>query len=532
MTMHATKRTAVGLAAALALGATACDNDALTEINRNPNNPTTAPAGPVFTSAVRTSVARWLGTGYSLRGTELVAQHLAEVQYPESDQYRRLQANSTSGFFDDAYAQELKDLTQVVKVGLEQKEPGIYGPAMTMRVWGFGYLTDTWGDVPYSAALAGDSSESVISPAYDSQQSIYADFFKTLEKVSADLAAAPSGSRSLGSADPIYGGNFTRWRQFANSLRARHAMRLANVDAATARTQFAAALAAPGGLLASNADNARLMWPGGVNANSNPWSVNFQSRDDHRISDKLMTVLRDNADPRVAVFAQRAEKDTSSNKVVKFCTASAPCYVGLANALTHAEAAPHVPYTSRPGLALYPASTTYGVSGGQGQTLPSYLMTFAEVSFLKAEAAERGWITGSAKTFYEDGIRASMNQWGITDAAAISAYLAQPAVTYAGGAAGLRQIATQKWVALFTDGGQAWAEWRRTCQPATIKPGPAAVTATVPRRFQYSTTEQLTNKASIDPAIARQGADDFATRMYWDKSPTAAPTYVAGCGQR
>lgn len=532
MTMHATKRTAAGLIALLALGVTACETDSLTEINRNPNNPTTAPSGPVFTSAVRLSVARWLGTGYSLRGTELVAQHLAEVQYPESDQYRRLQANSTSGFFDDAYSNELKDLTQVVKVGLELKEPGIYGPAMAMRVWGFGYLTDTWGDVPYSAALAGDSTESVISPAYDAQQAIYADFFRTLEKVSTDLAAAPAGGRTLGSADPIYGGNSTRWRQFANSLRARHAMRLANVDAATARTQFTAAMAASGGLLASNADNARLVWPGGVNANSNPWSVNFQSRDDHRISDKLMTVLRDNSDPRVAVFAQRAEADTSSNKVVKYCTTGAPCYAGLANALTHAEAAPHVKFTSRPGLVLYPASTTYGVSGGQGATTPSYLLTFAEVSFLKAEAAERGWIPGSARTFYEDGIRASMNQWGITDAAAISAYLAQPTVAYTPGVAGLRQIATQKWVALFTDGGQAWAEWRRTCQPSIIKPGPAAVSATVPRRFQYSTTEVLTNKASLDPAIARQGADAFETRMYWDKSPTAAPTYVAGCGTR
>ncbi|MGZ8412674.1 MAG: SusD/RagB family nutrient-binding outer membrane lipoprotein [Gemmatirosa sp.] len=532
MTKHATKRIAVGFVAALALGATACDNDSLTEINDNPNNPTTAPSGPVFTSAVRNAVARWLGTDYSLRGTSLVAQHVAEVQYPESDQYRRLQANSTSDFFDDAYSIELKDLTEVVKVGLAEQEPGIYGPAMAMRVWSFGYLTDTWGDIPYSAALAGDSSESVLSPAYDSQQSIYADFFRTLEKVTTDLAAAPTGGRTLGSADPIYGGNSTRWRQFANTLRARHAMRLANVDPTTARTQIAAAVAAPGGLISSNAENARIVWPGGVNANSNPWSVNFQSRDDHRISDKLMTVLRDNADPRVAVFAQRAERDTTSNKVVKYCTAAAPCFAGLANALTHAEAAPHVPYTSRPGLIFYPASTTYGVSGGQGATTPSYLLTFAEASFLKAEAAERGWITGSARTFYEDGIRASMNQWGITDAAAISAYLAQPSVAYAAGAEGLRKIAVQKWVALFTDGGQAWAEWRRTCQPATIKPGPAAVSSTVPRRFQYSTTEVLTNQSGLDPAIARQGADVFETRMYWDKSPQAAPTFVAGCGTR
>jgi hypothetical protein len=403
---------------------------------------------------------------------------------------------------------------------------------MALRAWVFGYLTDTYGDVPYLQALRGDSATAVFSPVYDPQKDIYTDLFRTLAKVAADLNGTPANTRSLGTADPIYAGNATRWQRFANSLRARQAMRLANVDPTTARTEFNAAMNAPGGLFASNADNARIVWPGGVNANSNPWSVNMQSRDDHRISNVLMTVLRDNNDPRVAVFAQLPDQEATSPFSVKFCvTGAARCYAGLQNALTHAQSSPLVPATSRPGLILYPASTSYGVSGGSGATTPSYLLTYAEVSFLKAEAAERGWISGSARQFYEDGIRASMQQWGVADGA-ISAYLAQPSAAYAGGVAGQRQIATQKWVALFTDGGQAWAEWRRTCSPSTIKPGPAAVLATVPRRFQYSVTEVLTNKANLDAALSRQGADDMTTRMYWDKSPQAAPTFQAGCGQR
>jgi hypothetical protein len=532
MTIIGTKRSVLGLAAVAALAATACDNEGLTEINVNPNNPLTAPAGPVFTTAARLAATRWLGAGYSLRGTELIAQHLAEVQYPESDQYTRLQANSTSGFFDGAYANELKDLTEVVKAGEAENAPRIYAPAMALRAWVFGYLTDTYGDIPYFQALRGDSATAVFSPVYDAQKDIYADLFKTLAKVSADLVGTPANTRTLGTADPIYSGNATRWQRFANSLRARQAMRLSNVDAATARAEFAAALAAPGGLLASNADNARMAWPGGVNANANPWSVNFQSRDDHRISNVMMTLLRTNADPRVTVWAQRAERDTTGAVLQKYCVGNTtPCYVGLQNALLHSQASPFVAYTSRPGLIFYPASTTYGVTGGTGSTTPSYLLTYAEVSFLKAEAAERGWISGSAAQFYADGIRASMEQWGVATAQ-IDAYLAQARITYTPGTAGLKQIAQQKWLALFTDGGQAWAEWRRTCQPATIKPGPAAVIATVPRRFQYSVTEVLTNKANLDAATARQGADDFATRMYWDKSPTAAPTYEAGCGAR
>lgn len=171
-------------------------------------------------------------------------------------------------------------------------------------------------------------------------------------------------------------------------------------------------------------------------------------------------------------------------------------------------------------------------AAGGGQSFPSFLMTYAEVSFLKAEAAARGWIPGSAAEFYQQGIQASMDQWGVTNTAAITAFLAQPRMAYAGGVAGQKQIARQKWVALFTAGGQAWAEWRRTCQPSTVRPGPAAIIDEVPRRLQYATTELAVNSANVAAAIARQGPDEFLTRIYWDKNPTAAPTYEAGCGKR
>ena len=533
MIMHRTKWSAAGLAALVALAATGCGNDDLTNINTNPNSPESAPSGPVFTTAARLSATRWLGSGFSLRATELVAQHLAEVQYPESDQYTRLRANSVGGFFDAAYPGELKDLTAVIQGGIAENASRIYGPALALRAWGFGFLTDTWGDVPYTSALQGDSASAVFSPAYDPQKDIYTGLFADLDKAATDLAAPVAGTRTLGAADPIYQGSALRWQRFANSLRARHAMRLANVDAATARAQLAAAIAAPGGLFAANTDNAVMRWPGGVNANSNGWAVNFADRDDHRISKTMMTVLRDLNDPRVSVYAQPvAAANVVSSPVLLPFTFGGATYVGLQNALTHNEASPFVANTSRPGIIFYPATTTYGVSGGQGNTQPSYLLTYAEVAFIQAEAAERGWIAGSARTFYENGIRASMNQWGITDEAAITAYLASPGVAYAGGVAGQKQIAQQKWLALFTDGGQAWAEWRRTCQPSLVKPGPAAIIASIPRRFQYSVTEVLTNEANVDAAIARQGADEFTTRVYWDKSPTAAPTYEAGCGQR
>jgi hypothetical protein len=160
-------------------------------------------------------------------------------------------------------------------------------------------------------------------------------------------------------------------------------------------------------------------------------------------------------------------------------------------------------------------------------------MTYAEVSFILAEAAERTWASGSAAALYQQGIRASMEQWGVTDQAAINAYLAQPAIAYQGGTAGLRQIALQKWIALYTDGVEGWSEWRRTCVPETVKPGPAAIFNTVPRRYQYSVREHSVNSANVNAVIARQGPDEFTTRMYWDTKPELAPTYPgATCGVR
>ena len=109
---------------------------------------------------------------------------------------------------------------------------------------------------------------------------------------------------------------------------------------------------------------------------------------------------------------------------------------------------------------------------------PSYIMTYAEYQFILAEAAERGWIAGSAATFYAAGIRASMQQWGVADAD-ITTYLAQPRIVYAGGAAGLAQIGVQKWISLFTQGFEAWSEWRRTGYP-NLTPALNAKTAERP----------------------------------------------------
>ena len=147
-------RVTVGVA--LTLAAFGCNNDKLTALNANPNSPEQVPPGPLFTNAARVGVARWFG-GYDLRTAEWVTQQLSEIQYTDEDRYVRMHAADTEGSFNGAYAGELKDLTQIITAGEASKSPGSYAPALALRTWGFSYLTDSWGDIPYSAALRGDS---------------------------------------------------------------------------------------------------------------------------------------------------------------------------------------------------------------------------------------------------------------------------------------------------------------------------------------------------------------------------------------
>ena len=185
---------------ALAFGLYACNNDTITNLNKNPNSPEDAPPGPLFTQASRLATTRWFG-GIDLRTYEWVVQQLAEVQYNDEDRYIRMHGADTELDFNRAYAGELKDLTQIIAKGLDTKQPGIYGPAIALRTLVFSFVTDSWGDVPYSTALKGDSIGSSLTPAYDRQKAIYTDFFAVLDKASKDLVGAANG---LGAADPIY----------------------------------------------------------------------------------------------------------------------------------------------------------------------------------------------------------------------------------------------------------------------------------------------------------------------------------------
>lgn len=501
MTWH--KRTVRVVGLALAIGAAACDNG-LTDVNRNPNAPETVSPALLFATAA-VSTVRQVRSPMELTpsGIALWAQYLAEYQYPEISYYQ-FRPSTADAWWNTFYSGPLTDLEQALRVTTANSRGNQTGPILVLRAFAYSTMTNMWGDIPFTEATKGD--QGIFAPKYDTQQFIYDSLLKDLAGANTMMGA--SAGTGFGSQDPVYGGDPAQWKKFANSLRARLGMYLSDVDPARAQSEVAAAIAAGG--FTSNADNAQINWPGdGVN--NNPWWDNQAppagqgTRDDARASVTLIDTLKSLSDPRLPVWF-RPVQDPTCGTVASCTPVAAGGYRGMPNGLEAGPAGAWGTRASRLSFAVTAADQ------------PSYYMTYAEFSFIKAEAAQRGWIAGgatAAATYYNEGIRASMEQWGVANAD-IVAYLAQPSVVY-NAATGLRQIGLQKWLALFTQGYEGWVEWRRTGFPNLTPAANARTTGgVIPRRITYPQTEQSYNNANLQAAITAQGSDELHRRLWID----------------
>lgn len=462
------------LAGSLATLLGACD-DGLTDLNVNPNEPIEVGAEYLFTNAVEASVSRAMGASLTLDGLGLWVQHYAEVRYSEDDRYELPDARVQT-HWNGFWAGPMQDFNEVVTKGREAGRPNIEAMGVIMRAWNQQVITDLWGDVGYTEALQGRTPGSGNTVAYDPQQEIYAGMISELRSAGAMLT--PTGVR-MGNADLIYQGDPAKWEKFANSLRLRMAMRMSEAAASTARDEFVAALSA--GVFTSNADNAVLNYlDDGTSVH--PFNAYYRSAPTHTVSATLVDSLKHTDDPRLAVYAT---------------TNADGEYEGAPNGVTD-----EVPLTNFSEIGTF----------FRRANASAYLMTYAEVLFLRAEAVERGWVAGNAADLYRQAITAHMLQVGVSQAA-IDTYLAQPEVAYDG----LRSIGVQKWIALFGNGPEAFAEWRRTGYPG-LTPGPDALNdGRIPLRWYYPASEQALNEAAVTAARARQGGATLNSPVWWDQ---------------
>lgn len=487
----------VALTLLISLGA--CDKN-FEEINVNPNQPPKVPTSALLTSAQKELMDFIWDEWHNGRFGMVYAQYWAQNEYTEESRYQ-LRDGINNNYWVYYYAGRdadldgapngggLADLQEIIRLNTES--PGEYtrygdtdnqiAVARIMKAWMFQIITDIWGDVPYSEALQGSKNP---SPAYTPQSEIYKDLLKELTEASAQIKTAAPG---FPTGDLIYGGKMDKWKKFANSLKLRVAIRMADREPALAARAINEALAA--GVFTSNEDNALLKYLTAV-PNNNPLNQDRQERTDFAASKPLIDLMTKYQDPRIGVYAE--EKVNGGG------------FVGMPYGVTNAQAG-----------AIKDADVSQPGDAVLAPEAPGIYITYDEVLFIQAEAAQRGFTSGNAASLYNDAIKASMNFWGITNEAAITAYQAR--VPY--DANNWKQsLGEQKWLALYMQGIQGWTEWRRLDFTGVLvmpEAGPLVGTG-IPVRVTYPTIEQQLNRSNYDAALSRQGPDMLSTRMWWD----------------
>ena len=452
------------------------------DINVDPNSAVNVPASVLLPTAQYRLYSMLNGVGVNADFGLLMVQQWAQNEYTEDSRYN-FDINSFNGVFGSLYIDILKELKEAKGIietnDIESDEKSNKKYIIdVMTAQAFAVLTDGFGDIPYTEALSD-----ITSPKYDTQADIYKSLLNNL-----DLAASgfKTNKSSFNSGDILFNGDVSKWKKFTNSLMLRYAVRIADVDATTAETYITKAI--NGGVFTSNADNADFNYPD-VDARANPLYRNHNSqignRDDYSVSKLLVDTLSGMSDPRLEKFA----KPNATGSIV-----------GMPYGLSDNDATALQSTTSRPNDNVRSATT------------PFHIITYAEVQFLLAEAYARGLASGDAQVAYDNGVTASMNQWGIEDAAAISSYITANAFDSANWKA---SIGLQKWIALYMNGFEAWNEWRRLDQPV-LTPTPNGVFSSIPLRFTYPLSETQNNSEQLLKVTSKPG--DLTAKVWWDKN--------------
>mgnify|MGYP000010580651 FL=1 len=427
------------------------------------------------------------------------------------------QDNWLNNPFEKVYTQAIGAYIEIKKSVDGDENSHIYQWAQILKIASMHRFTDMWGPLPYTQVGSG----SMTTP-YDSQETVYMKFFEELDKAAEVLTKFTvnnPGSKPMAEYDLVYGGDYSKWVKFANSLRLRLAMHLAFVKPEVAKEQAEKAISHSLGVITSNDDNAGVKTVG-ANDVVNQLYTMWANYKDIRMGASIWSILTGYEDPRLSkMFTQGTLNETSG-------------YFAL-----------------RTGLNLDSNKDSrlgYSSPNIQSNT-PIIWINAAEVAFLKAEGALRGWNMGGAtpQSAYEEGIRLSFNEWGASGANEYMTDEVKTAANYVDplkssnniGAVSnitigwkendskdkkLERIITQKWIATFPNGQEAWTEFRRTGYPKLFPVAVNNSSGTVDtdiqiRRLPFAKSEYTLNPQNIQEAIQLLGGqDNGGTRLWWD----------------
>jgi len=392
-------------------------------------------------------------------------------------------------------------------------DPILLSVAKVTKVMAISRITDIYGPIPYSE-LGKDGS---LNAPYDSQELVYKTMISELDEAIQALSENQTSNFSS-KADRYYAGNTLKWAKLANSVKLRLAMRMADVSPAFAKSTAESVILDAVGPIKSNEDNAALFL---ISGQSNPYQVGLSEWNggDTRISADITSYMNGYNDPRMEKYFEESAFGG---------------YVGFRSGVTIPSPQSINQQYSNMNESLRSASSMR-------------IMNAAEVAFLKAEGALRGWsMGGTAKDFYEEGITLSFEQNGASGAAAyitnsintperyldpsgnfsfsgVPSAITIEWVSSANFATNLERIITQKWIAIYPNGIEAWSEFRRTgypkLMPVLTNNSSVVSTTRMARRLRYPNSEYTGNLRNVQQAISEYlgGADNMATDLWWAK---------------
>lgn len=514
----------------------ACEN--LEDLNKNVKDPAVVPGETLFTGAQRRMANQVTSTNVNLNNFRLFAQYWTETTYTDESNYDLTTRTTPDNLWDLFYLNCLKNYDEAAKVIKATPIPAGEDPAVSQNklaiieiseVYCWDVLVTTFGDVPYSEALDIENP----LPKYDDAKTVYTDL---LARLNAAIGKLDAVNASFGAADNLYNGDVESWLRFANSLKLRMGMTIADDDAVAAK---AIVEAAASGAILSNSENAKIVYLSAP-PNTNPVYIDMvaSGRHDFVAANTIVDALNDLQDPRMYLylsnrvpFSYRADEETGT-KMDSIVTEGPGRVYFYPSALGGDSVVFKVPpYTMSVSDSLidieHYLGGTYGASNDylakahaslpiQSPTFPATLFDYAEVEFLLAEAVERGFnVGGTAEEHYNKAITASIEDWGGT-ADDATAYLASPKVNYVTAEGDWRQkIGTQSWIAYYNRGFEAWTQWRRLDYPQLEAPADALTV--IPLRYTYPSEEQTLNGDNWKAATTKLGGDVVENRLFWDK---------------
>jgi hypothetical protein len=476
---------------------TSCTKDFDT-INTDPNRPTNINPG------VMLGQLEYLFVNSSIGGSYNFTHELMQVTAPRSspsEGVHRYFINPGATLWTSFY-NRMADVQDIIAIADKLGETNYKAIALVYKCWAYSILTDLYGDVPYSEATK--ATDGNFLPKFDAQKDIYIQILKdliTANDLFDDTKALTYGGDYVYASNALSGGKnigIQRWKKLCNTLRLRLLLRLtkrqSDIDV---NSQISAILAdaIKYPVFASNADDGIFKYPN-VYPFFNPYYTARQLdwRDGTYYTKFFINKMNADNDPRRQIWA-------------------IPITVGGVSVFQGIESG-------------YPTSIEYVVGANSNYTdalkTSAYLgvmITYAEEEFIKAELALKGFNTGkTSKVHYENGITASMVQWGTT---LPPNYLTQSGVAYNATAtpdAQLQQIILQKYYAFFFVDYQSWFEKRRTGYPILPRGTGIPVENQFPNRIPYPTYLQSLNSANYSAAVVNMGGSDNANvNVWWNK---------------